>query len=118
MKLGQKTGKEPEESVLATARQATAAMRGGRVDQWGDGAQENPLLSQLRVIPATRIRSSDFQYRETRDEAEFARLRNQIRKRGMRHIFWVCHDQQDPTFYKLTQGGHLRIEIAVELGLD
>jgi ParB/RepB/Spo0J family partition protein len=113
-KLGSKVA--PAGNVLDRARQYAAS--GGVTSEPG-GQQEvrNPLLQRLHVIPTERIRPGKYQTRESIDPEKYAQLKHQIKKEGFRHILFVCHDPEDGDYFNPTQGGHIRLQVAQEIGI-
>jgi ParB/RepB/Spo0J family partition protein len=73
--------------------------------------------SQIITVPISKIRPGRYQKRETRDEEKYQQLKDQIRELGFQFVAILCVDPDDPSYYNLMMGGHLRIQAASELGI-
>jgi ParB/RepB/Spo0J family partition protein len=68
-------------------------------------------------VKITSIRPGRYQKRETRDEEKYQQLKEQIQKLGFQFVAVLCPDPDDPDYYNLMMGGHLRVQAAMELGI-
>jgi ParB family chromosome partitioning protein len=73
--------------------------------------------SRVTMVPIDKIRPGRYQKRETRDEEKYQQLKDQIRELGFQFVAILCPDPDDPAYYNLMMGGHLRIQAASELGI-
>ncbi len=72
---------------------------------------------RLVSLPISSIRANRYQKRETVNEEEYQILKEQIRDLGLLFTAVVCEDPDDPAYYNLMMGGHLRLQAAAELGI-
>lgn len=69
------------------------------------------------TVPISKIRPGRYQKRETVDPEKYQQLKNQIQDLGFHFVAVLCLDPDDPSYYNLMIGGHLRIQAAMELGI-
>lgn len=83
----------------------------------------DPRLARLKIISIESIRPGRYQSRMVVDPAKDEQLRKQIQAdleahETLQHVFVVVVDPDDDTFYNLKMGGHRRLKIAKELGVQ
>ncbi len=76
-----------------------------------------PTTRRLAMVPLSSIRPGRYQKRETIDPEQYQQLQKQISELGLNFTAILCPDPDDPNFYNLMMGGHLRIQAATELGI-
>jgi ParB/RepB/Spo0J family partition protein len=81
-------------------------------------AHQEPTAKQGLVvtIAISKIRPGRYQKRETVDPKLYQQLKDQIKDFGLNFVAVLCRDPDDPNFYNLMMGGHLRLQAAEELG--
>jgi ParB/RepB/Spo0J family partition protein len=83
-----------------------------------EGQTDAPAPTRrLITIPIEKIRPNRYQKRETIDEDKFEQLKNQIQELGFQFTAIVCEDPDDPSYFNLMMGGHIRIEAAKSVGI-
>jgi ParB/RepB/Spo0J family partition protein len=86
--------------------------------------QETPPWSQqFKLVPIDMIRPGPYQVRMVKDPEKDEQLRAQIREdlakyQTVQHVFIVMPDQRDSRYYNPQMGGHRRLEIAEEEGVQ
>jgi ParB/RepB/Spo0J family partition protein len=80
-------------------------------------AEQGDHGSRIVTVPIASIRPGRYQKRETRDEEKYQQLKDQFQELGFQFVAILCKDPDDPAYYNLMLGGHLRIQAASELGI-
>lgn len=73
--------------------------------------------SRIVTVPISEIRPGRYQKRETVDPKLYQQLKDQIKDFGLHFVAVLCRDPDDPNYYNLMMGGHLRLQAAEELGI-
>lgn len=82
-----------------------------------------PWSQQFKLVPIETIRPGPYQVRMVKDPEKDEQLRAQIREdlakyQTVQHVFVVMPDQQDSRHYNPQMGGHRRLEISKEEGVQ
>jgi ParB/RepB/Spo0J family partition protein len=80
-------------------------------------APEAPSHGLVATVAISKIRPGRYQKRETRDEEKYQQLKDQIQELGFQFVAVLCPDPDDPAYYNLMMGGHLRVQAASEVGI-
>jgi ParB/RepB/Spo0J family partition protein len=98
---------------------------GQRKDESEVPEQESlpPWFHQFKLAPIDTIRPGPYQVRMVKDPEKDEQLRAQIREdlenhETVQHVFVVVEDQEDSRYYNPKMGGHRRLEIAKEEGVQ
>ncbi len=83
----------------------------------------DPRLARLKIVSIEQIRPGRYQSRLVIDPAKDEQLRKQIQAdleahETLQHVFVVVVDPDDDQFYNPKMGGHRRLKIAKELGVQ